>query len=609
MEPAQCRISEWFSHGYTGSRHPRRTSLGHHRRDVVVGVVDGGIDINHPDLQANIWTNPAEQNGNNLDDDGNGYVDDLHGFDFFYNQGSVLFDTGSNETQNHASHVAGIVGAVGNNSIGVVGVNWQVSMMSLKVFGRDGDSPCPSSVQLLVRAYSYAKKMRDLWTSLGGTKGADIRILNNSSGGAGRSQAELDSVRALNDSHILFVAAAGNYNTNNDVFPIYPAGYESPNVISVAATDNNDKLAFYSNVGPRTVAVSAPGNTYSTGANNNYLGFSGTSMASPHVAGAAALVCAAYPNISVERLKAALIYNGDFIPSQAYKTLTGRRLNAFRALQAAAENDVTAPAAMSDLRIVSQNGRSITLAWTSPGDDAETGTASLYDIRYSESDPAIPDQFEAATAISPLAIPIPAVAGTLETATIDVPLLHTSGFIGLRATDNLGNTSPMAVMPVTIDAGFANPYEITESAPQALSTGGTQVEYFLGIDDAYSYDYQLPFAFPFFGRQLRNVTVSNNGALYFSPPPKFLLPPVAANGAPLDAYSSIRALQTNMMIAGLWDDLVRTGGIFAVTPDPDRIIFRWESHYRLQQHDTGPAAHDRQSAIAESLHLRAEQPD
>ena len=545
-------------------------------RSVVVGVVDGGIDVNHRDLQANVWINPAEVAGNNTDDDNNGYIDDTNGYDFFHNRGPV-YDPADLNTERHGTHVAGIIGAVGNNGFDVVGVNWQVSLMSLKIFGHDGETVYPSNVQLLVRAYSYAKKMRDVWVSSGGTKGANIRVLNNSIGGFGFSQTELAAVQALNDSGILFVVAAGNDTVNTDVNPVYPACYSAPNVISVAATAPFDKLASFSNFGPRTVAISAPGSSYSTTPNNLIDSMSGTSMATPEVAGAAALICAAYPNITVARLKAALIYNGDFISTQAYKTLTGRRLNAFNSLQAVAENDTTAPANISDLRIVSQNGRSVTLAWTAPGDDFKTGTASLYEIRFSETDPSLAGQFEAATTISALAIPIPSVAGTLETATVDVPLRHTHGFIGVRATDNLGNQDLVAVVPVSVDMNSADPYSVTESAPQPLSTGGTQVQYFLGTDDAYSYDYQLPFAFPFFGSQFTRVTVSNNGALYFSPPPKFTPPPVAANGAPLDAFSSVRELNTYLMIAGLWDDLVRTGGVFAVTPDPNRIIFRWEA--------------------------------
>ena len=546
-------------------------------RNIVIGVVDGGIDVSHPDLATNIWQNSNEIPNNGLDDDGNGFIDDFNGFDFFHNRGPV-FDSGDLNTENHATHVAGIIGAVGNNALGVVGVNWQANMMSLKVFGRANESPFPSSVSLLVRAWAYAKKMRDLWISSNGAKGANIRILNNSLGGYGHSQAEADGVSALNDSGVLFVAAAGNDTRNNDVFPFYPAGYEFPNIISVAASSPVDKISSFSNVGPRTVHLAAPGQSIlSTTSNSNYLTFAGTSMAAPYVAGAAALVLAAQPNISIDRLKAALIYNGDFVPAQAYKTLTGRRLNAFKALNAAAENDFTPPAAIFDAHIGFQNGRSVSLGWTAPGDDGQNGTAVLYDVRYSDNDLSSPQQFATSIGISPLAIPIPSPAGTFESATVEVPFGHTHGFIGIRATDNLGNHSPIAVVPVSVDGSAAGLYDVVESPPQPLSTGGTPLQLFGGgfPDDGYSMDYVLPFSFPYFGVWVRNVTVSCNGAIYFSTPPKFLLPPMTGSGAPLDAFSSIRGLRTNMMIAGMWDDLVITG-VYAVTTDPNRIIFRWE---------------------------------
>ena len=543
-------------------------------RDVVVGVVDGGIDVSHPDLQANIWKNPLDQPNNGLDEDGNGVVDDFNGFDFFHNQPAV-FDPLGGDNELHGTHVAGTIGAVGNNSIGVTGVNWEVSLMSLKILGRDNENPNASSVGVLVRAYSYAKKMRELWISSGGTKGANIRILNNSIGGYGRSQAEEDIIEELNDAGILFVAASGNFERNSDIFPMYPASYDVPNIISVAATVFNDTIASFSNVGARTVTMTAPGfTTQSTAPFNSYAVESGTSMASPHVAGAAALICAKHPNISVDKLKASLIYNGEIIPSQLSKTLTARRLNAFNSLNAAAEDDITPPAPLTDFRLVTQNGRTLTLGWKASGDDGNTGQTSLYDIRYSDTDPSSPAAFEAATPISPLGIPLPSVAGSFDSAVVEIPFRHTRGFIGIRTTDNLGNNSPISVIPVIAAANTAQLYDVTQSPSQPLSTGGTEV--LVNRDDLHFFDYPLPFAFPFFGHWARNITVSSNGTLYFSAPPKFLLPPVTGQGQPLDAFSSIRALQTNMMIAGMWDDLVTS--VYAVTPDSERIIFRWEGN-------------------------------
>ena len=544
-------------------------------RDVVVGVIDGGIDVNHVDLQANIWKNPLDQPGNGIDEDGNGFVDDHNGFDFFHNTGSTSF------ADLHATHVAGTIGAVGNNSIGVVGVNWEVSLMSLKILGGEGEALPTSNVALGIRAYDYARKMRELWISSGGTKGANIRVLNASFGGYSRSQAEADSIKELSDAGILFVAAAGNDFRNNDKFPLYPAGYDLPNIISVAASGFGDLLTGFSNVGTRTVHMSAPGITIqSTTLNSTYGTLQGTSMAAPHVAGAAALICAAHPDIDVRRLRASLIYNGDFVPGQLLNTLTARRLNVFNSLNAVAENDNTPPAAIADFRLVVQNGRSLTLGWRASGDDGNTGTSSIYDIRFSENDLSSAAQFDAATTISPLAIPFPSVAGSFESATVEIPLKKTKGFIGIRTTDNMGNNGPIAVLPVVSAITAAQLYDITESAPEPLSTGGTQVP--LGrtvrpdglVDEAQLFDFKLPFEFPFYGYRLRNVNISANGTLYFSPPPKFFLPPITNSGISLDFASSIRALQTNMMIAGMWDDLIVN--VFTVIPDPDRFIVRWQ---------------------------------
>lgn len=548
-------------------------------RDVVVGVVDGGIDVTHIDLQANIWKNPLDQPGNGVDEDGNGFIDDFNGFDFFHNTGSTSFSAGDSGT--HGTHVAGTIGAVGNNSIGVVGVNWEVSLMSLKVLGEQSEPSAVSTVSLMIRAYSYVKKMRELWISSGGTKGANIRVLNNSLGGYNRSQAEADIIEDLSDAGILFVAAAGNDFRNNDTFPVYPAGYDLPNVISVAASGFIDTLTNFSNVGTRTVHMSAPGiGIQSTTPGSSYESLQGTSMASPHVAGAAALILAAHPNIDVRRLKASLIYNGEFASSQVTRTLTARRLNVFNSLQAVAENDNTAPDPIRDFRLVFQNGRSVTLGWRATGDDGNTGTTSIYDIRFSDNDLSAPAQFDAAMPISPLAIPFPSIAGSFESATVEIPFKKTKGFIGIRTTDNMGNNSPIAVLPVVSAITAAQLYDVTQSAPQPLSTGGTPLA--LGrslrpdgrIDEGHVLDFTLPFDFPFYGHWLRNINISANGAVYFSPPPKFLLPPMTNSGIPLDFASSIRALQTNMMIAGMWDDLVVNA--FIVTPDPDRFIVRWE---------------------------------
>src|ERR1700682_4093339 len=369
-------------------------------RNVVVGIVDEGIDINHPDLHDNIWTNPGEIPGNGIDDDGDGYVDDVHGWDFVHNDNTV-FDYAlptypppakySQDMDDHGTHVAGTIGASGNNSVGVAGVNWQVSLMPLKFLGPNGGSSAD-----LLKALAYAKMMRDLWVSSGGTRGANLRILNNSYGGTGFSQAELDAIRALANSGILFVVAAGNDGRNNDLFPVYPANYISPNVISVAASDRTGQPASFTNLGDATVHTIAPGvSILSTTPDGTYSSFSGTSMAAPHVSGTAALVCAAYPDISMRRLRAALLYSG------RSPTTNRRNVDANAALQNVTIADTTPPGAVGRPRLTGTSYPNYRLQWTAPGDDGDVGQIATYEVRFSDHDLSDPAAFELARPLPP----------------------------------------------------------------------------------------------------------------------------------------------------------------------------------------------------------------
>jgi uncharacterized repeat protein (TIGR01451 family) len=549
-------------------------------RNVVVGVVDEGIDISHTDLQPNVWANTGEVPSNGIDDDGNGYIDDVHGWDFFHNDASIYDGTpaesGVNATDAHGTHVAGIIGATGNNAVGVAGVNWQVSLMPLKILGTETEFQAPSSVLVTVRAYAYAKAMRDLYVSSGGTRGANVRVLNNSYGGVGRSQAELDAINALNASGILFVAAAGNDHTSNDQLPFYPASYDAPNLITVAATDQTDVLANFSNYGRTTVHMSAPGvNILSTTPGNTYAYASGTSMASPHVAGVAALLCAKKPDITVARMRSALLLSGEFTNFLGFNTVTGRRLNAQFALQSLDSADVTPPAAPSGLHVdASSLGREVRMSWSAPGDDGINGRATLYEIRFSENDLTNPSEFARAL---PIAGPPPSPALTSENLTFNAFYGHTSGFIGIRALDEVGNAGPIAEVHVNFSELAVNPYDMTEAAPSSLSTGGTP----LGLvgDDKYK-AYTLPFNFPFYGFNVSSVTVSTNGAIYpvngLYPPP--VVPDGSGDGA--DFFSSVGFLTGGHMIAAAWDDLRtdrRAGDdVYVVQPDADHIIFRWQ---------------------------------
>lgn len=514
---------------------------------IVVGVVDEGIQLVHSDLAANIWDNPVDNTVNGIDEDGNGFIDDLHGYDFINNSGTI-------PVEGHATHVAGTIGAVGNNGTGVVGVNWRVKLMSLRFIdevinsGSDADA---------IRAMGYAKQMRDLWVSSGGTIGANVRVLNNSWGGAPFAQAMSDAISSLGQSNILFVAAAGNSGTNNDVNPHYPSNYQLPNLMSITATDSSDAQVY--SYGLHSVLMGAPGvGILSTYPNDTYQLLSGTSMATPHVAGAAALLLAANPALTISKLRSLLAYNGDVLPSLQGKTITGRRLNVFKSLLALNENDTTPPGAVGSFQVTSQTGRTFNLSWVASGDDGATGQASLYEISFV-------DGFNNSASV--LTTLIPSATGVLQTTTVNTPYRHFSGTIKLREFDNVGNEGTPVTIPVSIDPMVADPYVATTATHEALTTGGTPLG--LTQDDAYIPSYSLPFSFPFFGQSYSTVRISTNGALYFS------------TRTDNDSQSSVGGLVPFKMIAGMWDDLDlrtsrRADADVYVTQDATHAVFRWQ---------------------------------
>ncbi len=276
----------------------------------IVAVIDTGVDYTHPDLAANIWTNPGEIAGNGIDDDHDGFVDDVHGWDFANNDSNPMDDNG------HGTHVAGIIGAVGNNGIGVDGVNWRVQIMALKFLGASGTG----SLSNAIRALNFA-------VAHGAT------VSNNSYSGGGYYQAFYDAVKAAQAKGHIFVAAAGNGSVNTDTSPAYPSSYNLDNIVSVAAVDRNDKLASFSNYGVGTVDIAAPGvNIYSTYKNDNYVAMSGTSMAAPFVTGAIALLRDLHPNWTYQQILSQVYGSVDPISSLQGKVKTGGRLNVFKAL-------------------------------------------------------------------------------------------------------------------------------------------------------------------------------------------------------------------------------------------------------------------------------------
>jgi hypothetical protein len=528
-------------------------------KSVVVGVIDGGVDFNHDDLKANIWTNPNDPVGGG-DNDFNGFIDDIHGWDFHHND-STVFD--NEDGDDHATHVAGTIGAQGDNNLGVSGVNWNVSIVSIKVLGPSG-----GSTSNIINGYNYARKLREA--------GVNLRVLNNSYGGPGKSLSALDAITQLNNAGILFVVAAGNESRDNFAYPDYPANYDVPNVIAVASTTSSDALSSFSNFGARLVSIGAPGSSVlSTTPNHTYSFFGGTSMSSPHVAGAAALICAANATcanssavnsgITTAQLRGVLAFTGDRISALESNTTTGRRLNVANAMAAALENDATAPATPGNFRVTGQSGRSVTLAWTAPGDDGNAGTAADYDFFF------VNPTTQAKTLL-PTTL-IPAAGGTQQSVAVDVPFLNFSGTIQLRAYDNAGNNSTASIgVTIPVNPG-SDPYTVALSASPGLApVSGTSI---VTGDDKYV-AYNLPFAFPFYGLNRTSLTLSTNGVLYFSTPPR------RDNGDADDVPSSVQAMQGQIMIAGLWDDIdINTAvrpesGIFVTQPDANHIVFRWQ---------------------------------
>jgi|GEM_PF-1277894 len=281
--------------------------------DVVVAVIDTGVDYRHQDLAPNIWTNSNEIPANGIDDDRNGYVDDVHGMNAYSHNGDPMDDNG------HGTHVSGTIGAVGNNGTGVAGINWGVRIMALKFLNARGSG----SVAGAIEAINYMVAMKQ--------RGVNVRISNNSWGGGGYSQALYEAIARANAAGIIFVAAAGNDSNDNDISPAYPASYELPNVVSVAALDENRNLAWFSNYGALAVDIAAPGVAIeSTIPGNTYASYSGTSMATPHVSGSLALLLAAEPGLSNDALTERLYASGVPLSSLNGLVRTGRMLNVGR---------------------------------------------------------------------------------------------------------------------------------------------------------------------------------------------------------------------------------------------------------------------------------------
>ena len=567
--------------------------------DMLVGVIDSGVDYAHPDLAANVWTNPGEIPGNQVDDDGNGFVDDVHGWDFANRDADPQDDNG------HGTHAAGTIAAVGNNGIGVAGVNWRAKIVALKFLRASGSGSTADAIG----AIQYAIRMH-------------VRVLNNSWGGGPFSQALYDAVSAANDAGVVFVAAAGNSGLDNDAVPQYPASFDLPNIIAVAATDRDDQLASFSNWGATSVDVAAPGvDIYSTWPNRNYQLLSGTSMASPLVSGACAFLLGRHPEMGAPQLRARLLATADRLPWLAGRVSSGARLNL---ALAAADPDTIPPGAIADLAPEDPGSTSYDLTWTATGDDGAVGRATSYELRWSAS-PFDSLTFAGATAS---ALGAPAPSGAPEHVRVFGLPYGTDVWLAIRARDEFGNAGPLSnvvhvvtlpppraeLLPAAISgelrtgetseqlltlrndspgtlewtaptpalevnavASVAWPDEVLPKGvdgaprgPQADATGGPDPfgyrwldsaapggpafawadvvapEHVVNLtgDDELSAALPIGFSFPYYGRRYTNVFVSTNGYLSF-----------AQDGVPFSnsGLPSTRGVRT--MIAPCWDDL------------------------------------------------------
>jgi len=277
-------------------------------RAIKVAVIDTGVDYNHPDLAANIWINPNEIAGDGIDNDGNGFIDDVRGWDFHDNENNPM------DIEGHGTHCAGTIGGVGNNSIGVAGVNWEVSIVPIRFLG-----PYGGSISDAIDSVNYAT-------------GIGVHLSSNSWGGGGYSELLKSAIAAAGEANQLFVAAAGNDGQNIETGDNYPSGYTFDdaidNVIAVASVDRNDNISYFSNYAVTKVDLGAPGSAiYSTTPGNNYSTYSGTSMATPHVAGACALYLSISYDTEFQRIKQDLLETVVPIAALNGKCRTGGRLN------------------------------------------------------------------------------------------------------------------------------------------------------------------------------------------------------------------------------------------------------------------------------------------
>ena len=389
----------------------------------LIAVIDSGADYRHPDLAANIAVNSAEIPGDGKDNDGNGVIDDVFGYNAFEDHGDPMDGLG------HGTHCTGTIAAEGNNGRGIVGVQWHAQVLPVKIFHDRG----LTTTDAILRGLEYAKKRGAVITS-------------NSWGGPQPSQAIRQAFASFPSA--LHVAAAGNDGRNTDTKPTYPADYDLPNILTVGAGNSSDSPSWFTNFGRQSVDIFAPGeDILSTVPGGGYGVKSGTSMATPHVSGAAGLVATVYPEAGPAELKDRLLYSSDPLDSLQGMAVMEGRLNAHRALSA----DRISPAAPNDFWPAEATPRSARFSWTATGDDGwRNGAASGFEVRVS-SEPISETNWGEAT---PLAAPRGKEIGDhLHAHYTQSPESKPSKiYAGFRAVDEAGNRSPLLAASTELPA-------------------------------------------------------------------------------------------------------------------------------------------------------------
>ncbi len=541
------QAGEAWALGYTGSN------------DIYIGVIDEGIQVTHPDLQANIWVNPFETSGDGIDNDGNGKVDDIHGWDFYYNDASV-YDSGEDS---HGTHVSGTIGGVGGNGIGVAGVNWNVTLISGKFLGPGGGSTSGAILAI------------DYFNDLKSRHGLNIVATSNSWGGGGFSQALLDAINRGGDRDILFIAAAGNSGTDNDAGNYYPSNYQCTNggsrswdcVVSVASITSTGAKSSFSQYGATTVDLGAPGSSVkSTLPVDSYGTYSGTSMATPHVSGAVALCASLDPNQSGALLREKLMASAAPTASLNGITVTGGRLDVGTLAPQCVAATGPVSGAPSSLTAEAIDDSSIFLQWNA----GTTANASFFDIERAPAGCA-------AGAFTRVARVSASAASHLATGLAS----ETEYCFQVRAGNYLpSQTDPTNTASATTLAPPPPPPPYYCSATASAWVQGSVGAITLG-DDA-SASYYLPFDFPFYGEtltggQVDTYAVSSNGFVTLG----------GNSGASTYSNADIpNGATPNGFVAPWWDDFnpslggtVRT--FYTGSAPSRRLVVSWEGvpHY------------------------------